>query len=463
MAPLIISVSGLRGEVGVTLDADVVKRYIFAYTELLNRNLWGGPVILGYDGRESGRAILAAVRDALTACGRDVLVAGVTATPTLGVLVKTHRAGGGVQVTASHNPHPWNGLKLFSPEGRVIPKTPGQEVKTRYETLAAEGFSLSETSAAAAGRKEGGYAEIADTVSDHLERILETVNTKCIRQCKFRVLLDANHGSGSVFGRVLLEKLGCEVIFASKNESPDGNFVHTPEPSEENLAGVCPKVREIGANVGFVQDPDADRLAIIDAAGRYIGEEYTVALCAEHILSQQKTAGKSQDVVITNCATSLMTRDVARRYGADFFFSAVGEANVVDLLLEKGAIFAGEGNGGPIDPRVGYVRDSFVGMAQVLDMMAQRGQTVAALAAELPRYEIVKKKLALTPAELPGLYARFLAKYPDAEVSRADGLRLGWEDGWVLVRGSNTEPVVRIMAEAKTREEAESRCRVDGD
>lgn len=442
MSSLIISVSGLRGEVGGSLDATVVWRYITAYSQFLDEKMLTGPVVLGYDGRETGRAILETACQAFAAGGREVLMAGVTATPTLGVLVKTHAAAGGVQVTASHNPHPWNGLKLFSPEGRIIPKSPGQEVKTRYETLAAENLSRPEII-----NRANSCSEISDSVSAHLEKILETVNVENIRRRHFRVFLDANHGSGSVLGRVLLEKLGCEVIFASENEAPDGNFVHTPEPLEENLVAVCPKVRENGVDVGFVQDPDADRLAIIDAEGRYIGEEYTVALCAEHLLSQRKTQGRPAGAVVTNCATSLMTRDVARKYGAEFFFSPVGEANVVDLMLEKGANFGGEGNGGPIDPRVGLVRDSFVGMAQVLDMMAARHQPVAALAAELPRYVIEKKKIALSPEELPSLYARYLAQYPDAEVSYMDGLRLGWEHAWILIRGSNTEPVVRIMSE----------------
>lgn len=442
MTPLIISVSGLRGQVGSTLNATVVGRYITAYAQFLDENQLAGPVVMGYDGRQSGRAILEAARQAFAAAGREVLLAGVTATPTLGVLVKTLAAAGGVQVTASHNPHPWNGLKLFAPEGRIIPKSPGQEVKTRYEALAAADFACPEII-----NPENTCSEITDSVSVHLNKILETVNTDAICRRRFRVLLDANHGSGSVLGRVLLEKLGCEVIFATENEAPDGNFAHTPEPLEENLVAVCPKVRENGADIGFVQDPDADRLAIIDAEGRYIGEEYTVALCAEHLLSQRKAQGLAAGAVVTNCATSLMTRDVARKYGAKFFFSPVGEANVVDMMLEKGAIFGGEGNGGPIDPRVGLVRDSFVGMAQVLDMMAARELPVAALAAELPRYTIVKEKIALPPEGLDALYARYLAEYPDAEVSTMDGLRLGWEHAWILIRGSNTEPVVRIMSE----------------
>lgn len=443
--PLIISVSGLRGQVGSTLDAAVVGRYITAYSRFLDSNRIFGPIILGYDGRESGRTILDTARRAFAAAGREVLLAGVTATPTLGVLAKTHAAAGGVQVTASHNPHPWNGLKLFSPEGRIIPKTPGQEVKTRYEALATENFQLPE---ADFSPEETG-TKITDTVSAHLNKILETVNADAICQRRFRVLLDANHGSGSVLGRVLLEKLGCEVIFATENEAPDGNFVHTPEPIEENLVTVCPKVRKNGADIGFVQDPDADRLAMIDADGRYIGEEYTVALCAEHLLSQRKAQGLPPGAVVTNCATSLMTRDIARKYGAEFFFSPVGEANVVDVMLEKGAIFGGEGNGGPIDPRVGLVRDSFVGMAQVLDMMAARDLPVASLAAELPQYVIRKEKIALPPEGLDALYARYLGEYPDAEVSYMDGLRLGWEHAWILIRGSNTEPVVRIMKECK--------------
>jgi phosphomannomutase len=215
---------------------------------------------------------------------------------------------------------------------------------------------------------------------------------------------------------------------------------------------VLPAVRQAGAEVGFCQDPDADRLAVIDASGRYLGEEYTLAICVGHVLARR------QGPVVVNCSSSRMSEDIARQHGVPYFRSAVGEANVVDLMLAKDAVFGGEGNGGPIDPRVGLVRDSFVGMAQVLEAMATRGLPVAALADELPRYAIVKTKIALEPNRVaPGLDA--LERHFDtAKADRLDGLRLDWPDGWLLVRASNTEPIVRAIAEASTQDKAQSLC-----
>lgn len=449
MSQLIISVSGLRGEIGKTLDADVVRKYISAYTTYLDENHFPGPLVVGYDGRKSGEAIGQAVGQACASAGRLVLWAGVTATPTLGILVREMNAAAGVQITASHNPHPWNGLKLFSAEGRIISRTPGERVKTLYDANVVP--SVPESSDA-----DTRVTKITDTISAHLKKILSLVDAQQIRKCRFRVMLDTNHGAGSILSRRLLDELGVDVIFASENEMPDGEFQHTPEPTRENLVDTCRKVRENGVDLGFAQDPDADRLAIIDTKGEYLGEEYTLALCVKHILSR----GRGRGAVVTNCATSMMTRDIALEYAAPFFLTPVGEANVVDKIFETHAIFGGEGNGGPIAPDVGLVRDSFVGMALVLDRMAKTGKTVRALAEELPHYEIVKTKFDATPEALPEIFGRFLKKYPDAEASREDGLRLTWPDRWVLIRGSNTEPVARIIAEAKTRAIAESLCEI---
>ncbi|MDO4550503.1 MAG: phosphoglucosamine mutase [Planctomycetia bacterium] len=478
MSELIISVSGLRGKIGKNLNADVIIPYISAYIHFLNEHHLFGPLVVGYDGRESGKSILQTILRTAEIHHREILISGVTATPTLGVLVKFHHAAGGIQITASHNPHPWNGLKLFGPDGRILSKNLGSEVKTLFENFIKNSDSpLSDAPSSCISENpknilspsesfsEKMCREIPDTITPHMEVLLKTVNVQRIQKRKFRVLLHSNHGSGSVLGIPLLEKLGCDVLFTSEKETPDGNFIHTPEPTEENLHSVCPLIPAMNTDVGFCQDPDADRLAIIDASGRYIGEEYTVALCAEHILSQfinssHFTHSSKTDfctdlpAVITNCSTSLMTRDVARKYGFPFHFSAVGEANVVEKMLETGAIFAGEGNGGPIDPRVGYVRDSFVGMVQILDMMAARNLSVAQLADALPRYEIVKTKFHATAEQMSEIFEQFIKKYPDAQISRLDGLRLSWEDSWILVRGSNTEPIIRIIAEAKTREDA---------
>jgi phosphomannomutase len=244
--------------------------------------------------------------------------------------------------------------------------------------------------------------------------------------------------------------LGCEAVILG--DTPDGAFEHPPEPTAENLATVSEHVRELHCDAAFCQDPDADRLAVIDENGRYVGEEYTLALCLDHVL--RRTPGP----VVTNCSTSRMSQDLAAKYGVPFARSAVGEANVVDEMIARGAVFGGEGNGGPIDPQVGYVRDSFVAMALILDAMAAREAKLSALADELPRYAIHKDKLSLPRERIGPALDALVARFADAEVSRLDGVRLDWPQKWLIVRASNTEPIVRAIAEAPTIEEARQLC-----
>jgi phosphomannomutase len=264
------------------------------------------------------------------------------------------------------------------------------------------------------------------------------------------VVLDANHGAGSIVGRRLLEALGCEATILG--ETPDGHFAHGAEPTAENLQTVSAHVVADNAAVGFCQDPDADRLAVIDERGRYIGEEYTLALCVDHVLRTAKGP------IVTNCSSSRMAQDIAEKHGVPFATSPVGEANVVDAMLAAKAIFGGEGNGGPIDPRVGLVRDSFVGMALILDAMAATGKPISELADELPRYEIHKTKATLAPDKLPAALAALEKHFAAAKVDRRDGLRLDFPAAWLLIRASNTEPIVRIIAEAKSADEARRLC-----
>jgi phosphomannomutase len=433
----IISVSGLRGIIGETLTPEVAIRYAAAFAA----GLPPGSVLIGRDGRPSGKMLSLALQAGLQALGRTTIDAGITATPTVGVVLRRHNCAGAIQITASHNPAPYNGLKLFSADGRVIPAGPGREVLERYRTGSPAWLPQD---------RLGDGQRCDDTVMPHLLAVLDTVDAQRIRQCRLRVVLDSNHGAGSILGRRLLHELACRVTVLG--EEPDGQFEHLPEPTAENLAGVLAAVSSAGADVGFCQDPDADRLAVIDASGRYLGEEYTLAMCVKHILEQG--AGP----IVVNCSSSRMSQDLAEQYGVPYRRSAVGEANVVDAMLEHHAVFGGEGNGGPIDPRVGYVRDSFVGMAQLLDAMAARQMTIAQLADELPRYEIVKTKISLPPQKLPAALDALEKHFAGVSSDRLDGLRLDWPDRWLLVRGSNTEPIVRAIAEAPTAEEAASLC-----
>ncbi len=453
----IISVSGLRGVVGTSLTPLTVARYVAAYANRVrsNRpmNLPGRPrIVVGRDGRESGPMLVDVVAATLMSCGVDVLVADLAATPTVGVLVRSLNADGAVQISASHNPPPYNGMKLFGPDGRVIPATAGLEVLSAYEKSNFPWQSFDQL---------GQRQVVTDTTSAHLQAVLATVDVARIQAGHFRVVLDSNHACGSLLGRQLLEALGCQ--FTIVGDQPDGQFSHRPEPTAENLAGVTKLAQEFAADAVFCQDPDADRLAIIDEQGQYIGEEYTLALTLHHALTSRKATGLPLGPVVTNCSSSRMTLDIATRFGVPCFLSKVGEANVTDRMIAEGAVYGGEGSGGPIDPRVGYVRDSFVGMAQVLDAMAQSRRPISALVSDLPKYEIRKTTVQL-PAHLElsiaieRLFGAVSARFPEATVSKLDGLRLDWDDAWLLIRPSNTEPIVRAVAESKSVERSVALC-----
>ena len=441
--PLIVSVSGLRGVVGATLNGDVAAAYALAFAETLPP----GPIVLGRDGRESGPALKQAIAAALLAAGRDVLDCDVASTPTIGIVVATEGAAGGIQISASHNPARYNGLKLFSAEGRVLPAAAGEAVKRRFE-------ALRRTPPTAAAPATSGQLRAVDGVAPHLERVLAIVDADAIRRVKPRVWLDCGHGAGSRLAQPLLKALGCELTLVGV--PADGQFEHEPEPTAANLADWLPQIAAAGADIGFFQDPDADRLAIATGDGRYLGEELTLALAVDAVLA--KTPGP----VVTNCSTSGLSARLAERYGVACSLSAVGEANVVDEMLRRQAVLGGEGNGGVIDPRVGLVRDSFVAMALVLERMATGGSLtpVDALVAAFPELAITKQKVTLpagwTSADVQAAFERVAAAFPEATSSRMDGIRIDWPEGWLLVRASNTEPIVRIVAEATDQTQADT-------
>jgi phosphomannomutase len=433
----IISVSGLRGIVGQSLTPLVAARYAAAFAA----ELPAGPILVTRDGRATGAMLAAAVTAALQAMGRKVVDAGVAATPTTGVLLRDLHSAGGLQISASHNPAEYNGLKLFSAAGRVIPAAEGAAVLARYQSGELPWVDHAHIGSAQA---------CSETVEAHWRLIRRTVDVHLIAHRGLTVLLDANHGAGSLVARRMLEELGCRVKILGGD--PNGRFDHPPEPTEENLTGVLAAVKQSEAHIGFCQDPDADRLAVIDENGRYLGEEYTLAMCVDHVLRRRKGP------IVTNCSTSSMSEDLAKKYGVPFYRSAVGEANVVDKMLETGAILGGEGNGGVIDPRVGLVRDSFVGMALLLEAMASRDKPISQLADELPRYSIVKSKTTV-PTEKVAAGMKSLQRYfSGAACDCLDGVRFDWPGKWLLVRASNTEPFVRAIAEAETAEEAGRLC-----
>jgi phosphomannomutase len=437
---LIVSVSGIRGIIGEGLTPEVALHFVLAF----GAHVGGGRVVLSRDGRPSGAMLRHAVLAGLLASGCEVHDLGVAPTPTVGLAVRTLEAAGGIQITASHNPAPWNGLKLFGPKGRVL----GAAAAVDDRAPAGAGGTVPHD-------KLGSVQDYRQAEEVHRDRVLSLIDVPRIRSAGLRAFLDANGGAGGPLGKLLLQALQVQTFCHGCD--PEGFFLHEPEPTAENLRELCPMVRHRGADVGFALDPDADRLALIDEQGRYLGEERTLALAARFRL------GRERGPVVINMSTSRVTADVAAQLGCPCHRAAVGEANVADKMLEVGAVFGGEGNGGVIDPRVGLVRDPFLGMGLILNLMAETGRKLSELAAELPAYHIVKDKYTVPRERLPQLFEALAGRWPGAEVNRVDGLRLDWADRWLHVRPSNTEPIVRVIAEAPRPADAEELCREVGE
>lgn len=439
---LIVSISGIRGIVGQGLSPEVVT----AFAAALGTQVSGKPVVLSRDGRPSGNMLRHAVLAGLLSSGCEVVDLGVAATPTCGLAVRRCQAAGGIQITASHNPAPWNGLKLFGADGAVLTASAGQQIKALFEARSFRRVPWNEL---------GTLSECPQANEWHSERVLELVDASRIGARHPRVFLDANGGAGGPLGCLLLEALDCHGL--GHGCYADGFFQHEPEPIAVNLRTICPLVPQQGMDLGLVLDPDADRLALIDETGRYIGEELTLALAVLFRLQQERGP------VVINMSTSRICEDIARRFDCLCYRSAVGEANVVEKMREVGAVIGGEGNGGVIDPRVGFVRDPFIGMGLILNLLANTGKTLSALVADLPAYSIIKEKYTVERDRLPSLFAALTSRWPEARVNRLDGLRLDWPDRWIHVRPSNTEPIVRVIAEAPQEEEARQLCQEVGD
>jgi len=439
--PLIVSVSGIRGVIGGSLTPEIAC----AFAAALGTHLQGQPVAVSRDGRPSGLCLWHAVAAGLTSAGCDVADLGIQPTPTCGLAIRRLQAAGGIQITASHNPAQWNGLKLFGRDGAVLTAGEGQVVR---------GIFQQGTFRRADWRTLGSVRTRSAAGDWHRERVLELVDVPRIQARRATVFLDANGGAGGPLGRALLDSLGCSVV--AQGCDADGHFAHIPEPTAENLAAIAPLVALSKADVGFVLDPDADRLALIDEQGRYIGEELTLALAVRFRLQQQRGP------VVVNMSTSRLVEDIAKKFDCPCERSAVGEANVVERMRAVNAVIGGEGNGGVIDPRVGSVRDPFIGMALILNLMADTGKKLSELAADLPTYHIRKDKYPAAPERLPALFAALEQRWPAAKANHLDGLRLDWPDRWLHVRPSNTEPIVRVIAEAPQVNDAEQLCREAG-
>ena len=424
---LMISVAGVRGIVGESLTPAVVTRFAAAFA----RSLGGGPVVVGRDARTSGPMVLCAVTAGLCAAGRDVVDIGLATTPATQLAVEHLHAAGGVILTASHNPAPWNALKFLSALGEFLGPAEGRAVRERFE---ADRDLWVPWDRLGAVREEGG------ALSWHLERVLglEYLDVAAIRARALRVVVDGCASVGGIAVPALLERLGATVV--RLDCEPNGAFTRELEPLPGNLGALGRAVRESGADLGVALDPDADRAAFVDAAGVPLGEEYTVALGTRVVLARRKGP------VVTNLSTSRMLDAVCTQAGVELHRSPVGEAHVVAVMRARDAIAGGEGNGGMILPAAHYGRDGLVAMALVAQAMSG-GASLRELADTLPKYVMVKDKLARPDEAWERAEGRLRAAFEGFALDATDGLRFAQGEQWVHVRASGTEPVVRVIAE----------------
>ncbi len=437
MKTFLASISGVRGVVGEGLTPDTATRFAAAFGTMMNKQ----SVVLGRDSRTSGEALRHAALAGLISVGSHVLDLGLCPTPTVQLMAEGK--SGGLVITASHNPAEWNGLKFIGPDGLFL----NEEQSRRLHKLVRENGVHYER-----WDRLGTMSTKTDALERHIDTVLglSCIDVERIRAQRFRVVIDGVNGAGSEIGPNLLRRLGCDVV--ELYCQPDGLFPRNPEPVPEHLGGLCGAVKSSGAHVGFALDPDGDRLSIVSEQGQAIGEEYTLALATRYVLSQRKGP------VVVNLSTSRMVTEIAMAAGVEVLYTPVGEINVAQKMREVGSPVGGEGNGGVILPEAHYGRDAFVGMALILQAMSVHDVAISDFVRQLPCYIIVKKKIPLTDQD-PRTIVRMIAEqYRDRSPDLADGVKVDWPDRWVQVRASNTEPVVRVIAEAPTHREALALC-----
>lgn len=446
---LIKSISGIRGTIGGRPSEglsplDIVK-FTAAYATFIGSQLPEGQartIVVGRDARLSGPMVSSIVVNTLCAIGFDVINIGPASTPTTEIAVVAEKAAGGIIITASHNPKQWNALKLLNDRGEFLNDAQGKEV---LRIADADAYTFAEVDAL-------GHEYTNNTYNlRHIDMVLglDLVDREAIAKANFTVAVDAVNSVGGVVIPQLLRALGVKNII-ELNCEPTGKFAHTPEPIPENLTGIADLMKQGVADVGFVVDPDVDRLAIVMENGEMFVEEYTLVAIADYIL------GHTPGSTVSNLSSSRALRDVTERHGCTYTAAAVGEVNVVTEMKRTGAVIGGEGNGGVIYPAAHYGRDALVGVALFLSLMARSGKKVTELKAGYPQYAIAKNKIQLTPdIDVDAILAEIKKRYSNERVTDIDGVKIDFADSWVHLRKSNTEPIIRIYSEAHTMEEAD--------
>ena len=445
---LIKSISGIRGTIGGALGdnltpIDIVK-FTTAYARFMSEKNNGKrlTIVVGRDARISGEMVNDIIEGTLLGCGVDVINVGLCTTPGTEMAVITHKADGGIIITASHNPKQWNALKLLNEKGEFLNDAEGKRVLTLAED---EEFDFPDVD------NIGKVVLREDFNPTHIEQVLalEMVDVEAVKARKFKVVVDAVNSIGGVVIPALLRAMGCDVV--EVNCTPDGHFAHNPEPLAEHLTEISRVVVEQKADLGVVVDPDVDRLALVNEDGTMFGEEYTLVAVADYILSQG--VGNT----VSNLSSSRALSDVTKTYGGEYSASAVGEVNVVTKMKEVGAVIGGEGNGGVIYPALHYGRDALVGVALFLTHLVKKNCTMTELRATYPAYFASKNKIQLTPEiDVDKVLLEMKARYAGENVNDIDGVKIDFAENWVHLRKSNTEPIIRVYTEAKSADEADA-------
>jgi phosphomannomutase len=422
-----ISISGVRGVIGDSLSPTLLTRFAQAFGTYVG----SGAIVIGRDPRTSGEMVKQAVVAGLLSSGCRVIDIGMCPVPTVQLVVRQRGAHGGLAITASHNPPEWNALKFVGPDGLFLGAGQAREMLDIYHQGEYTKVSGAQMRA----------VDVVEGATDlHIKAVLDALGPLPSGGKRPRVVLDSCDGAASFVGPKLLEALGAEVF--AINVTPSGQFPRPAEPLPENLGALCAAVKEHGADIGFAQDMDADRLAIVSERGEPVGEDNTLVLAALHVL------GRERGPVVANLSTTSALAAVAERFSCPLFLTRIGEANVTEVMQREGAVIGGEGNGGVIYPRINFARDSLVGMALALHLLADTGQTVTQLLDTLPRYRMIKEKLACPSDKINPVLRALREQYAGYPLDTRDGVKVMLPGGWFLVRGSNTEPIIRLVAEA---------------
>jgi phosphomannomutase len=455
---LIKSISGIRGTIGgrprENLTPNDLLAFLSAFAKQLREKfpeIKKPVVVLGRDGRISGPLLHDFARSVLCLNGLDVLDAGLATTPTVEMAVIQEKAQGGLILSASHNPRQWNALKLLNEQGEFLSAAEGQELITLSQAPEPLYPELDDL---------GVVKVLPQALDRHIEAILalKLVDRAAIARRNFKIVVDGINSVGALAVPKLLEALGVENVEVI-NAEINGEFAHNPEPLDINLGEIKKKVKESGADLGIVVDPDVDRLAFIDERGEMFGEEYTLVLIADYVL-RKYCACFYQKISVSNLSSSRALKDITEQKGGSHYFTAVGEVNVVDKMKEAGAVIGGEGNGGIIYPELHYGRDALVGIALFLSYIAEGNESLSEIKKRYPQYEMIKDKIELDQSlDLKELLNKIKEHYSGENITDIDGIKIDWEDSWLHLRASNTEPIIRIYAEARTKEKAAEKVR----